>query len=245
MAGTVPGMPPRTVQEFYAEVETAKFELDERLSIFAAEYRNHRDKLGRPLRVLDIGCGRRAVMAKEMVAGDAYCGCDIVEPDAMGIDDFVAIDLSSETLGTKLAGRQFDVVFCGELIEHVFSPDAVVEDIRSLLAPDGLLILSTPNLAYWLNRVLLLVGISPLFVENSSRHKLGRRFKALGQGNKTEGHIRMFTYRAVLDLLDLHGFELMSTRATPVWPMPLDRLVSRYAPPLAPDVIFMARPRAS
>jgi len=237
-------MPPRTVTEFYAEVETAKHELDERLAIFAEEYRSHRKALGRPLRVLDIGCGRRAILAREMEPGDSYCGCDIVEPDAMEIDDFVAIDLSTESLAEKLAGREFDVVFCGELIEHMFSPDAVVEDIRGLLSADGLLILSTPNLAYWVNRILLVAGISPMFVENSSRAKLGRKFKALGQGNKTEGHLRMFTYRAVLDFLELHDFEFQRARATEVWPFFIDRWISKVAPRFAPDVIYLARPRA-
>lgn len=237
--------PPRTVGDFYARVETAKLELDERLTIFADEYRRHRASLGRPVRVLDVGCGRRALLAKQLEPGDTYCGCDIVEPDAMEIDDFVSIDLTTESLAEKLAGRTFDVVYCGELIEHVFSPDAVLEDIRSVLSPDGVLILSTPNLAYWVNRLLLLAGISPMFVENSSRKKLGRRLRALGQGNKTEGHIRLFTYGAVLDLLDLHGFRFERARATQVWPFVLDRWVARFAPRLAPDVVYIATPGAA
>ena len=88
------------------------------------------------------------------------------------------------------------------MIEHVYSPDDLVEDLKRILRPDGLLLLSTPNLGYWLNRLLLLVGISPLFLENSSRTKLGRRTTHLGQNNSTEGHIRLFTYGAMRDFLE-------------------------------------------
>jgi SAM-dependent methyltransferase len=133
------------------------------------------------------------------------------------------------------------VIFCGEVIEHLFSPDALLEDLKSLLRRDGLLILSTPNLAYWANRVLLPFGISPLFLENSAVVKLGRRFRFFGQGNRTEGHVRLFTYTAARDLLVLHGFELLRTRSAPVWNFAIDRLVCRLSPSLAPDNIYIAR----
>jgi hypothetical protein len=103
------------------------------------------------------------------------------------------------------------------------------------------LILSTPNLGYWVNRLLLLVGISPLFVENSASVKLGRRFRFLGQGNATQGHIRLFTYRAARDLLELQGFELLRTRSVPFWSFPVDRLVCRVSRSLAPDNVYVAR----
>ena len=120
--------------------------------------------------------------------------------------------MNEQSLGEAVAGRRFDVVFCGELIEHVFSPDALLDDLRSVLAGDGLLVLSTPNLGYWVNRILLVAGISPMFLENSATVKLGRRFKALGNGNPTQGHLRVFTYRAMKELLDLRGFALARTQ---------------------------------
>jgi SAM-dependent methyltransferase len=237
-SGAVPKV--RTPDDFYAAVETAIPALDERLRVFVDEYRLHRAATGRPLGVLDVGCGRFTLLRGEINSGDDYFACDFVEPDNPP-SNFRRLDLNEESVRDAFAGEKFDVVFCGEVIEHLFSPDALLSDLRDLLRPGGILILSTPNLAYWVNRFLLLIGISPLFVENSSRHKLGRRFRFLGQGNPTQGHIRLFTYRAARELLDLHGFELLRTRPVRVWRFPVDRLICRLSKSLAPDNVYVAR----
>jgi 2-polyprenyl-3-methyl-5-hydroxy-6-metoxy-1,4-benzoquinol methylase len=231
----------RTAEEFYEQVDTAIPALDARLRVFLDEYRRHRSAAGsQPLRVLDIGCGRRALLGRHIDSADEYCGCDIAVPEEE-LACFERVNLNEQSLAEAFAGRQFDVIFCGEVIEHVFNPDALLDDVRALMAKGSLLVLSTPNLAYWANRVLLLAGISPLFVENSARVKLGRRSRFLGQGNETQGHIRLFTYRAMRELLQLQQFELLRVRAVPVWNFRVDRLICRLSPSLAPDIVYVAR----
>jgi hypothetical protein len=78
-------------------------------------------------------------------------------------------------------------------------------------------------------------------VENSALVKLGRRTRFLGQGNETQGHIRLFTYRAMRELLALQKFELLRVRAVPVWKFPIDRVICRLSPSLAPDIVYVAR----
>jgi hypothetical protein len=102
-------------------------------------------------------------------------------------------------------------------------------------------VLSTPNLAYWVNRLLLLAGVSPLFMENSAEVKLGRRFRILGQGNETQGHLHLFTYTALRDLLGRTGFEVIRAVPTTVWDWPVDRLVCRLSHSLAPNNVFVLR----
>jgi SAM-dependent methyltransferase len=234
----------RTPEEFYEQVETAIPGLDARLRVFVHEYRVHRaTQGGRALRVLDVGCGRKPVLVRQIDPADEYCGCDIAVPEEK-LPCFERVNLNEASLADAFAGQCFDVVFCGEVIEHVFNPDALLEDLHGLMGPDSLLVLSTPNLAYWVNRLLLLAGVSPLFVENSARVKLGRRSRFLGQGNTTQGHIRLFTYRAMRELLELQQFELLRVRAVPVWSFPVDRLICRLSPSLAPDVVYVARPAA-
>jgi 2-polyprenyl-3-methyl-5-hydroxy-6-metoxy-1,4-benzoquinol methylase len=233
----------RTAQEFYAHVETAHLELNPRLDHFLSEYRSHRTAVGRPLRVLDIGCGRRGLLSKHVDPADEYLGCDIVPEEIAEIDRFKTVDLNSESLLAKFDGP-FDVIFCGEIVEHLFNPDALLDDVQMLMASDAILLLSTPNLAYLLNRLLLLVGISPFFLENSARQKLGRRSKLLGQGNETQGHIRLFTYRAMLDFLELQKLELLRVYGVPVWANALDRLIAKLSPGLAPDIVYVVKKRA-
>jgi SAM-dependent methyltransferase len=200
------------------------------------EYRRFRESVGRPVRILDVGCGRSAVYLRYVDPADEYCACDIMPPE-VDVPCFQIVDLNREALTDKFSGT-FDVIFCGEVIEHLFSPDALLEDLKEMLSSNGLLLLSTPNLAYWVNRLLLLVGVSPLFVENSARSKLGRRTRYLGQGSETQGHLRLFTYRAMLDLIAQQDLTLVTARPVVVWDWPVDRLVCRLSRSLAPDVIY-------
>ena len=82
-------------------------------------------------------------------------------------------------------------------------------------------------------------GISPLFLENSARQKLGRRTKLLGQGNETQGHITVFTYRAMLDLLELEQLKLVRSYGVPVGQNPIDRLIAKLPPRMAAHVVYV------
>lgn len=230
-----------THADFYEQVWTYT-ELTARHKLFLDEYRRHRGTLGgRGLDVLDVGCGKHAVLGSGIVADDRYWGVDVIDAPQVELERYAKVDLNDERLLDKLGGQQFDVIFCGEVLEHVFSPDKLLRDLKDLMHDGSLLVLSTPNIAYWVNRLLLLAGFSPLFLENSSDVNLGRRTRFLGQGNPTQGHIRLFTYPAVLDLLEREGLELLRARGVLVWNFPPDRLICRFSRRLAPDIVYMLR----
>jgi SAM-dependent methyltransferase len=50
------------------------------------------------------------------------------------------------------------VVLAAAVLEHLKHADAVVREARTLLRPDGLLIVSLPNIAFWRMRLMLLAG---------------------------------------------------------------------------------------
>lgn len=229
--------------EFYESVATYP-EAVRRHEVFLEAYRRHRAERRRPLHVLDVGCGEHAVLARGLARDDTYHGMDVKTSIEAPIKHYASLDLDREDLATAFPGRTFDVIFCGEVIEHVFSPDRLLTQLASVTAPDGLIVLSTPNLAYWVNRLLLLVGINPLFVENSAHAVLGRRLKALGQGNPTQGHIRLFTHRAMLDLLAREGFTVLKVHSVPVWNLPGDRLIGRLSPHFGANTVYLLRPPA-
>jgi 2-polyprenyl-3-methyl-5-hydroxy-6-metoxy-1,4-benzoquinol methylase len=229
-----------TLPEFYDQVATG-YDLNPRLRVFLDEYRRHRGTLGRDLDVLDVGCGARAVLQQHVERGDRYFGTDIKTAPEVDVERYARVDLNEDSLADAFETRTFDVVFCGEVMEHVFSPDRLLRELRSVLHEQSLLIVSTPNLAYWVNRILLLGGISPLFVENSAEVKLGRRTRFLGQGNETQGHIRLFTHRAALELLERERLDVVGVRSVPVWNLPIDKLVCRFSPKLSPVNIYLTR----
>jgi SAM-dependent methyltransferase len=228
-----------THSEFYERVETYEKPI-KRHRLFLDSYRAHRRRLGnRALDVLDVGCGECALLSRDIQHPDRYYGIDVKAEISVPLDRYASLDLDRDELNRAWPGQLFDVVFCGEVIEHVFSPDRLLRQLASVMHEESLLILSTPNLAYWVNRILLPLGLNPLFVENSSEAVLGRRFRALGQGNPTQGHIRLFTHRAMRDLLERERFRIVAASSVPVWRFPGDRLISRFFPHLGADSIFL------
>jgi SAM-dependent methyltransferase len=234
----------RSYRQFLEERDSSVPELNARLEIFRSEYLRYRESLEprRTLGLLDVGCGSHAVLAQYKAEGDVYHGCDFAPRIGVDVDHYWSLDLNTTSVAeTAPDDVRYDVVFCGEVIEHLFSPDALLRDLRSLLQPSGILILSTPNLGYYVNRLLLLVGISPLYLENSAERKLGRKTRLLGQNNPTEGHIRLFTYGAAKDLIAREGFKIERVTSTITWNFPPDRLVCRLSHSLAPNNVFVLR----
>lgn len=227
-------------QQFLEKIETATT-YDGRLKIFAREYLNYKKTHKKPLKILDIGCGNNVELAAIKIKTDKYYGCDFFKKIDTKIDVYKSIDLNKDKLDEKFKNVKFDVIFCGEVIEHLFSPDHLLDEIKQLMHKRSILILSTPNLGYYINRILLLFGISPLYLENSSEFKLGRRFGFLGQKHKTEGHIKVFTYGALKDLFNIKRLKIVKVIPTNVWNFWPDIIIGKIFNSLSPDNIFILR----
>ena len=146
---------------------------------------------------------------------------------------------SADEGGLPLADSSVDVVIMSELIEHLVDPDRTLDEAWRVLRPGGTLLLSTPNLAAWYNRVLLACGIQPLFTEVSLRGIYGR------PGHEVVGHLRVFTRRALKGLLKAIGFVDVQIKGAPYHDVPgplkpLDRLLC-HTPSLASNLLAAAR----
>lgn len=204
-------------------------------------------RAGRAIRVADIGCGdgnvAAAVMAevKRLHAGSGVVGFDwsstaLEQATALGV---VAVRASVDGPGLPLADHSQDVVIMSELLEHLVDTDAALVEARRVLRPGGSLVLSTPNLAAWYNRVLLVLGIQPVFSEVSLYGIYGR------PGHEIAGHLRLFTKRALAELLAANGFRHVSITGAPYHDVPrpfrgLDRFLCRF-PGLTSILLVVAR----
>ena len=102
-------------------------------------------------RWLDIGCSAGFVVHCARMAGfDAY-GVDI-EPTGIdfarrhfGLDNVFAGTLEER----GFPNAHFDVISAYELIEHVPDVNRLLEEIRRLLAPGGLVEIRTPDAGHW------------------------------------------------------------------------------------------------
>jgi 2-polyprenyl-3-methyl-5-hydroxy-6-metoxy-1,4-benzoquinol methylase len=66
--------------------------------------------------------------------------------------------------GFPVETARFDVVTAGEIIEHMIDEAAFLRECRRVLKPGGRLIVTTPNLSFLANRILVFFGRMPKFV---------------------------------------------------------------------------------
>ena len=141
--------------------------------------------------------------------------------------------------GLPFAAGSADAVLFSEVVEHLVDPDAALDEIRRILRPGGHLMLSTPNLAAWYNRGLLLAGVQPVFSEVSLRGIHGR------PGKEVVGHLRLYTARALKEFVAASGFTVVRLEGAPFHGVPrplrpLDRLACAR-PQLASILLLHAR----
>ncbi|MEK7169196.1 MAG: class I SAM-dependent methyltransferase [Patescibacteria group bacterium] len=141
----------------------------------------------------------------------------------------------------------FDYVVSSQVIEHIFDTDNFVTESIRVLKKGGYFYVSTPNLASWFNRFIFSLGYQPFFTEISNKDKtLGLKFTQLITGNREPlGHIRVFTLRGLVDLLEYHGFEILAKYGgeisyLPKFMKPFDKFFSNF-PSLSSDLFVVAR----
>lgn len=106
----------------------------------------------RPLgdrRALDMGCGAGLLAEPLARLGAKVTGVDAA-PENIGAARAHAgsagLDIDYWSGGIEaVAGERFDLVVSFEVLEHVADPAAFVAGLAGVLAPGGLLLLSTPN----------------------------------------------------------------------------------------------------
>ena len=120
----------------------------------------------RPLkgrRAADVGCGA-GLLAEPL----ARLGAEVTAVDAAPENIEAArahaagqgLEIDYRVGGVEALGGRFDLVTCLEVVEHVADVRAFVAGLADALAPDGVLILSTPNRTAWSRIMLITIGES-------------------------------------------------------------------------------------
>jgi 2-polyprenyl-3-methyl-5-hydroxy-6-metoxy-1,4-benzoquinol methylase len=151
-------------------------------------------------RVLDVGCGEGWFTAALAQAGREAVGIDVAEePLCRARAREPGLDLHrvpAEGEWHTLPDVSFDAVWAGEVIEHVADTAGWLSEVRRVLRSGGALVLSTPAHELFTRLVL---GLS------------GRAFAA--HFDPCGDHLRFYTRRTLVALLQDFGFEQIATRA--------------------------------
>jgi len=210
-------------------------------------------KMSGAKKILDVGCGdgfflNELGMALSKKKGIELWGVDyskyklkLAKKRGMNVK---WCDLEQ---GLPFKDASFDVVYAAELIEHLYNPDFFLEECNRILRPKGVIIISTPNLQAWYNRMLFMFGIQPIFYEVSTRSpQIGsgilRRIK---KGQAPVGHVHVFNKAGLVDILREEGFEMLDFvgaqfHALPRFVHALDKAFNRR-PSLASNLIAVAQ----
>lgn len=202
-----------------------------------------------PGRLLDVGCGDGFFMALASESGagrDRMAGLELNEDAARTSRErgFECHAWNAEAT-FPFADASFDMVFAGEIIEHLVDPEVVLAQAHRVLSQGGYLLLTTPNLVAWFNRILVTIGVTPMFVEHSYRVTYGPAYSILRRKGHPVGHLRIFTWTPLRCLLEDNGFRVLSCQGSAGLPGPgihrIDQAISHWYPRLAANFIVLAR----
>lgn len=147
--------------------------------------------------VLDVGCGSGRAAARLLRSGCSVVGVEydkerVTAAEDAGLEVFVT-DLEQDDGLEPLADRQFDVVLCLDVLEHLRDPAPVLRRASQLLKPTGVVIISIPNMAHGAVRVAMLEG----------------RIERTDEGLLDRTHLYLYDRRAVEDVCRAAGVEIL------------------------------------
>ena len=163
-------------------------------------------------RVLDVACGPGALTERLLSKGFSVIAADGF-PEVFELHGQVPfIHLNVEEEWTSLGGN-FDAICAVEIIEHVENPYLFIRKCFESLKPGGVLVLTTPNAAYYSSRLMFLHNACFELYSPRSFYKKTKTEK----GNILPGHIHLFTSWMIKANLERAGFGSVFFSSSNYW----------------------------
>ena len=167
-----------------------------------------KEKNGELLKLLDVGCGSGSLIFRLVNQFSELHGIDISPSqikEAQGIANQISSDnklyfsFSDIDSGINFPNKEFDVVVCLAVLEHIFDVYFVTNEIYRILKPGGIIVLEVPNIAYLKYRIQLFFGKLPVTSTPFN-------WKEVGWDG---GHLHYFTQKTLCRLLRESGFKIL------------------------------------
>lgn len=147
-----------------------------------------------PKRLIDIGCGNGLFGAAVKVR---FPGCETWGVEMVSDAAAVASTRNDRVLNisfenpVEMPSAYFDVVTMNDVLEHMTWPEPALANVKRILRPGGRLVLSLPNVRYYLN-------VRDLVFKND--------WEYVDAGVLDRTHFRFYTARSATRLLQQNGF---------------------------------------
>jgi SAM-dependent methyltransferase len=156
----------------------------------------------RSARAIEVGFGAGVYLRALASNYQEVVGTELhqskLEYASAGTADLANLQLLIDDItDSHLPPHRFDLVLCSEVLEHIPDTSRAIAGIRRLIAPGGLLILSTPQ-RHSLMELACKLAFMPGIID------LVRRI--YGEAVLETGHISLMTEREIRHALELAGF---------------------------------------
>lgn len=171
--------------------------------------------------VLDVGCATGYLARALAEQGCVVAGVEY-DPEAAAVArpslaELVVADLDDAELAQLFAGKTFDSIVFGDVLEHLADPDGVLQSATRLLAPGGSIVISVPNVTHGSVRLALLQG----------------RWEYRDSGLLDRTHVRFFTRESTLAMVRHAGLVVTHLWATVLDPLGCEVEIDAEALPWA------------
>lgn len=126
-------------------------------------------------------------------------------------------------------GSGYDVVLMSHVLEHLITPDRLLQDAKKVLDFNGVVAVALPNVLYYRQRVKFLLG----------------SFEYEEEGIMDQSHVRFYTFTSGARLLSQNGYSILTAGVhgnLPLWklrkiiPGAVERSFNRLACAVSPNL---------
>jgi SAM-dependent methyltransferase len=226
--------------------------------VFALTERRNRDRILElcvPVpggRLLDLGCADGSFtveLGRQTRAAELHAVEFVEELAARARERRIEVTSANLNEPFPYDSASFDIVHSNQVIEHLEKTDSFVREVLRVLKPSGYAVMSTNNLASWHNIFSLVLGMQPMPCHVSDELVVGNRFDPARGRRHSRGatHLRIFSYGALRELLELHGFaiDVLVTAGYYPFPLRIADALCRIDPRHGAFLIARGRPRVA
>lgn len=149
-------------------------------------------------RILDIGCGSGNNGFVMQQHGHTVWGIDVaqeaIRQAERKLDAAFCLDIETGDPSNVLRHHMFDLILLADVIEHLRAPKDILNRYSTYLNQNGVMIISTPNIANYTIRWNLLKG----------------KFDYTDTGILDNTHVHFFTMKSVKKLIEESNMDIVS-----------------------------------